>query len=41
MIEGGKYLLSLKREKSLKSNKTSLPYSERKRNVSDADLNNW
>lgn len=41
MIEFGQYLLSIKREKSLKGNKTSVPYSERKRNITHADLNNF
>jgi hypothetical protein len=41
MVEFGQYLLSLQREKSLKANKTKLPYSERKRQVYDADLTNF
>ena len=41
MVEFGQYLLSTKREKSLKENKTSVPYSERKKQVCDADLTNF
>jgi hypothetical protein len=41
MVEFGQYLLSAEREKSLKANKTSVPYSQRKRQVYDADLTNF
>lgn len=41
LIEFGQYLLSIKREKSLKSNNSDIPYSEKKKFVYDADLANF
>lgn len=41
LIEFGQYLLSLKREKSLKASNKNIPYSEKKRFVYDADLANF
>lgn len=45
LVKFGKYLLSQRREDSLKEtdieNPNSLPYEERKREVYDADLANW
>lgn len=45
LVSFGEYLLSEKREQSLKQssaeNKDMPPYDERKRYVHDADLQNW
>ena len=41
LISFGKYLLSDKRKLGLKEFKTSLNYSEKKKEVYDADIKNW
>ena len=41
LVSFGKYLLSKKREKRLKSSPGAIPYEERFRDVHDADLANW
>lgn len=41
LVSFGKYLLSEKREKRLKSSPGVVPYKERFRDVHDADIANW
>ena len=41
LVSFGKYLLSDKRKLQLKEFKTSLIYSEKKKEVYDADIKNW